>query len=109
MEETRFIKYIRGIVKGTDLKFRLEITSPGFSMETDDFEVALIDRMGNVTIHIRKDEMVTDDDGKYLFTFPSGEFLSGLITMRVTAYVPDADFESGTRTEISESVLCEIR
>lgn len=109
MEETRFIKYRSGIPKGNDLKFRLEITSPGFSMETDDFEVALIDRMGKVTIQIHKDEMVTDDEGKYLFTFPSGEFPTGLITMRVTAYVPDADFESGTRTEIDERVLCEIR
>lgn len=93
------------IYKGTDLKFAINIDSPGFNMDDDDFTIELIN--GRRKVIIDKDNMVHGDDGWYL-CFDSSEMGSGDITIVVYAHVPDDDFEDGIRTEVYKDILCHI-
>ena len=86
------------IFVGTDLKFKLDITSPGFSMETDDFEVDL--SRGQNTLHFEKEDLVVDDQDNYYVCFSSSALGAGTVKATITAHVPDEDFEDGIRDEV---------
>lgn len=44
--------------------------------------------------------MVKVDDDNYVACFDSSQLGAGKIMCRVTAYIPDADFEDGLRKEV---------
>lgn len=91
---------------GTDLKFIIEIESPGFDMARDDFEVLLEGGEGSVLL--RKEDMVQDDSNWYI-CFSTKDLGTGLIRATVTAHVPDDDFEDGIRDEVDKYVIADIR
>lgn len=93
------------IYRGTDLKFAINIESPGFKMDEDDFTIELVN--GRRKLTIEKDQMVQGDDGWYL-CFDSSDIGAGDITIIVYAYVPDSDFDDGVRTEVYKDILCHI-
>lgn len=95
-----------GIFVGSDLKFALTIDTPGFSMDDDDFEVTILGRSRNKTI--KKEEMLLTGDSKWIFTYNTAEIGSGEHWMKVTAYVPDTDFDDGLRTEVVKKLLCNV-
>lgn len=82
---------------GTELKYLVEITASGFSMINDDFNILL--KRGSTTHLFQKDDLVRDGDDFYL-CFDSAEFGKGPVTVVITAYVPDTDFDDGLRTEV---------
>lgn len=93
--------------EGAGLKYLLEINSPGFSMEQDDFEIVL--KQNTIEKTIPKSEFiehVVTENGQekheFYFCFDSGLFRPGLITCIVKAYVPDTDFQGGIRLEIDK-------
>ena len=96
----------RPIYKGTELKFQLEITADGFSMQDDDFKV-VIKNIKNEK-EIRKEEMILTDDERYLFTIDTGELGTGEYWLTTIAYVPDDDFDDGLRTEVRKQLLCVV-
>lgn len=96
----------RKIYKGTELKYMLNIEAQGFSMDDDDFEVTLISNRKRVTI--KKDEMVIDEQGHFLFCFDTELLGTGDIILEITAYVPDDDFPDGLRTEKNKMMLCRV-
>lgn len=93
--------------KGSERKFLLEISAPGFSMHDDNFEVTL---KQNTTIKIfPKSELIEEsytDEGlekyRYYLCFDTSIFERGPVTCIVRAYVPDTDFPDGLRTEIDK-------
>ena len=91
---------------GTDLKFILEIESPGFDMDRDEFEVLLEGGEGSVLL--RKQDMVSDGENWYR-CFSTKSLGAGLIRATVTAHVPDDDFEDGIRDEVDKYVIADIR
>ena len=93
---------------GQGLKFALEITSPGFSMEDDDFEVEIMNRMTGKSLKIAKTDMLVQDDGTFVLAFKSGDLGIGELVLTTTAYVPDTDFEDGIRVEIDKKLLCKV-
>lgn len=86
------------IYVGTELKFKIEIEAPGFSMDDDDFTVTI--RRRSQEQLFRKGDLVTDGEGGYYVCFDTAEFGAGLISAVIRAYVPDDDFEDGFRTEV---------
>ena len=93
--------------EGSGLKFLLEITSPGFSMEQDDFLVIL--KQGPTEKQIQKSafiEHVVTENGQekheFYFCFDSGLFKAGIVNCIVKAFVPDTDFQGGIRLEIDK-------
>ena len=110
---------ITTVIKGTELKYKLEVKSEGFSMVTDDYKVELY----NSRFHkeITKDEMIvetpdssssssssSEEEPEYYFIFDTEEFGTGEITMKVTAWVPDFAFPDALRTEVWKSVLLKV-
>lgn len=95
--------------KGTDLKYLLKIESEGFSMDNDDFKVVLRNSFGTKKVEIEKSQMLKSGDDGYIFTFSTDDVGTSEITMTTIAYVPDADFEDGIRTEVERFVLCVIK
>lgn len=92
---------------GTEKKYLIEIQSDGFDMERDDFEVSI--KRGTNILVIKKEDMVQDDDGNFYVTFDTAALGGGKVTMTVTAYVPDADFEDGLRTEVVKFEFLKIK
>lgn len=82
---------------GTKVKYLLEVTSPGFSMQDDDFEIEL--SRGDVSKTFHKADLINHDD-QFLICFNTADFGPGVIKAKVTAFVPDADFDDGIRTEV---------
>ena len=91
---------------GTDLKFIIEIESPGFDITRDDFEVLLEGGEGSVLL--RKEDIVRDDNNWYI-CFSTKDLGAGLVYATVTAHVPDDDFEDGIRDEVDKYVIADIR
>jgi len=117
---------ITTVIKGTELKYKLEIESEGFSMVADNFKVELY----NNRFHkeITKEEMIVEqpdplpsssssssssseeepEEPEYYFIFDTAEFGTGEITMKVTAWVPDFAFPDSLRTEVWKKVLLKV-
>lgn len=96
---------------GTEAKFLLEITSPGFDMDRDEFEVEL--KRGSVTKTFAKSDLVVEtytdtvdgnpvEKNNYYVCFDTREFGKGIMTAIVTAHVPDNDFPDGIRDEVDK-------
>lgn len=82
---------------GTEPKYLVEITSPGFSMQTDDFKIEL-KRGANSKVFEKQDLVYRE--GNFYLCFDTTDFGPGTITAIMTAYVPDDDFDDGIRTEV---------
>lgn len=95
------------IYVGTELKYHLEITGTGFSMETDDFEVVLT--CGKVSQTLKKSDMIISDEGDFYLPIDTANFpKGGDMEVTVNAFVPDEDFPDGYRTEINKQILFKL-
>lgn len=103
---------------GTEKKYLIKIESSGFDMETDDFEV-LLKRGGN-TLTIRKEDMVVEPytvivdnvevtKKNYYICFNTADLGPGVVSMTVTAHVPDTDFPDGIRDEVDKFNFLRIK
>lgn len=91
---------------GTELKFALIIETEGFDMATDDFCVVV--KSARKKVEIKKDEMLIDAEERYLFTVDTAALGVGDYWVYAYAYVPDADFPDGLRTEVQKLKLCTV-
>lgn len=88
----------------SDLKFLLQIESPGFDMVRDNFTVTIAG--GGKALKLEKTDLVDvvvvvdeEERHEYYICFASDYFLPGLLTCTVRAEVPDTDFPGGIRRE----------
>lgn len=85
---------------GTELKFVVTITAGGFDMDQDDFNVVFKNTTNGNTIELAKSDLV--NDGEFYYALVNTEDLgTGYVNVVTTAYVPDADFDDGKRTEVN--------
>ena len=102
----------------SDRKYLLEINAVGFSMDTDDFDVLL--KRGSKSLLLHKEDLVVEnytvvennitiDKNHYYVCFATDYFGPGDITVVITAYVPDTDFESGFRREVDRFTLTNVK
>lgn len=85
---------------GTEIKINVHLDRlDGYRMSDIDFTCDFF-IYTNRKITIKKEAMVKVDDDNYVACVDSTKLGVGKIMCRVTAYIPDADFEDGLRTEI---------
>lgn len=94
---------------GTELKYRVDITAEGFSMNDDDFTITLI--CGQKKVEYQKGDLVQDDDENWYILIDTTQFKDGTLKMIVKAQVPDEDFSGGDslRTEVAAVDLCKLK
>lgn len=98
-----------GAYVGTKLKYKVEITAEGFSMDENDFEVEV--RRGKQSVVITKADMLMhdgDDGMEYYITIDTEALGPGTYEVITRAYVPDDDFEDGVRPEIDKQTLIPV-
>lgn len=90
------------IIKGTEVKFKVDLSASGFDMAACDFFFTIY--CGGKTLTIPKSELVYDGTDWYL-CFDTSGFNSGTMTVVTTALIPDSDFPDGLRTEVTKDTL----
>ena len=90
------------VVLGTELKFNLSLEPiDGLHMGDYDFECVLF-VYTNRKVIIPKSRMIKVDDDNYIVKLEDEDAIKigrGSIVAEITAYIPDADFSDGLRTE----------
>lgn len=103
---------------GTEKKYLIEIQSAGFDMDTDDFFVVL--KRGGKTLTIPKADMVVEpytvteggvevEKNHYYICFNTADLGPGVVSMTVTAHVPDTDFPDSIRDEVDKFNFLRIK
>jgi len=98
---------MEGVFVGTELKFRIEIEAGGFSMVNDNFTVTI--KRGSKQRVFEKADLARDAEDNFYVCFDSAEFGGGMIQAVITAYVPDAAFPDGFRTEVYAMDLVNVK
>lgn len=118
------------IFKGDEAKFSINLTAPGFSMDTDDFDIEVVSSIGgslkgskggtgtDVIIYSEQTEtQVPSEDPQgepttettttwYAIVNTANELRpGGSLKVIATAYVPDAHADDGIRKQIATAVL----
>lgn len=85
---------------GTELKLNVHLDRlDGYRMSDIDFSCDFY-VYTNRKVSINKEQMIKADDDNYVACVDSTKLGIGKIMCRVTAYIPDADFEDGLRKEV---------
>lgn len=95
------------VILGTELKYAIEITSQGFSMDDDDFVVYIM-KGRNVIKEYAKSDLVVEDD-TWLLCIDTEEIGLGSFDVAAKAYVPDDHFPDGIRTEIERVQVFNVK
>ena len=98
---------------GTVLKYKVEITAEGFSMDEDDFDIEI--RRGKESIVLDKSDLIIHDiededtgevtETEYYMAIDTAALGPGKYEVITRAYVPDDDIEDGVRPEIDKQTL----
>ena len=91
---------------GQDLKFRVEVLFPGFSMKRDNFWIVIKNRWGQTKYIIQKDECIQDSEDRWYFTLDDVQ--DGTYRARLTAEVPDDDYDKMVRNVVNTQKLCSV-
>lgn len=109
---------------GGILKYKVEITAEGFSMEDDEFSVEV--RRGSKSVLFEKADMLihevetevagsgsgageTEVETEYYIAIDTEALGAGQYVAITRAYVPDDDVEGGVRVEITKQNLIPVR
>ena len=91
----------------SEVKFAIEATAEGFSMVDDDFVVYIL-KGRNIVKEYAKADLVYDGE-TFLLCVDTAEIGVGSFDVALKAYVPDAHFADGFRTEIERVQLLNVR
>jgi len=83
---------------GSTPKYKLEINA-GLPMSEFDFEVKL--SCGDNSLIVKKADMPVGDDGSYYVCFDTTRLGIGPVKAVVTAFIPDGDYSSRVRKEVT--------
>lgn len=92
--------------RGTELKFKVELTAAGFSMAENDFEIEV--KSGRQSVSMTKEEMKTDGSGNYYAYIDTNALPAGTLKIVATAHIPDSDSPDGVRNEVAKADLCNV-
>lgn len=90
------------VYKGTEIKLPVSIDPiDGITMDSYDFEIELYVTGSNV-VKKNKNECIRIDSNSYVVTLDTNALDKvGKLILKVTAYIPDGDFDDNIRTEVS--------
>lgn len=85
---------------GTGLKLNIHIEPMGeMTMDDYNFEVEIY-CSSKRAITVKKQDAIRNDENNYIVLVDTNIVGSGTLKCKVTAYIPDGDFEDHLRTEI---------
>lgn len=85
---------------GTEFKLSIKIDPIGdYSMDDYDFEVEAY-CSPKKTISCSKNQLIRIDKDSYIMLIDTEVLGAGTIKAKVTAWIPDGDFDDGLRTEV---------
>lgn len=85
---------------GTELKLNVHIEPIGdITMDDYDFEVEVYCSPKRAIV-ARKEDTIRVDESNYIVLVDTNIVGAGALKCKVTAYIPDGDFEDSLRTEI---------
>lgn len=88
------------IVEGTKKKLALRIDPiGGHTLSSYDFAVEYFTSAMRV-VKLTKEECLKRDDNTYIIRVDTALTGTGMLKVRVVAYIPDSDFIEGVRTEV---------
>ena len=92
------------VFQGTELKLNVHIEPLGeLTMDDYHFRVDIISgTFKKQSLTIDKEQARRVDDSNYAVCFDTSSLGTGRLKCRITAEIPDGDFEDGFRTEITE-------
>ena len=93
------------IYKGTELKFKVELTATGFSMADDEFEVEV--KSGKTSVVLDKEDLILNS-GNYYGIVSTDNLAPGEVKFVCTAHIPDSDASDGVRNEVAVYNLCTL-
>lgn len=91
---------------GEELKYAVQLTAQGFSMETDDFEI--VASVGTRKVTYKKADLIRSE-GTFYVVIDTSKFRKGDLYLTAYAYVPDADMPDGTRVEIDRQKVTTLK
>lgn len=87
---------------GTELKINVNIAPiDGVSMDDYDFEVEFYCSTKKILV-FKKADAIRIDNSNYMFCIDTNQLSSGNLKCKVTAFIPDGDFEDLLRTEVQK-------
>lgn len=95
---------IENIYSGTEIKLNINIEPIGaYKMKDYNFDIeAFCMPQKKVIIHKSDSDRVKyQDDNNYVVLIDTSGLGTGMLKCKVIAYIPDADFEDKTRTEVT--------
>lgn len=92
---------------GTGLKFAVNMTCPGFDMDSDEWKITVT--RGTRRVEFTPENAVQDDNDQWYICFDTAELGPGEVDIIFEAFVPDEDFESGVRREVQKYRLVNIK
>lgn len=105
-------------IKGTEIKFSIDLTAKGFSMDDDDFDVEVLSTRGSVSgskggtstdltiFHENSDSSDSSgDEGAWYVLVKTDSLGIGELKVKATAHIPDASAFDGVRNEIASASL----
>lgn len=105
-------------IKGTDLKYRVEINCSGLDVSIDRVECTVVGGGTSLPIPPLGEQADLEHDARTLYNedeenvlyicFNTSVFPNTSLHLIVKAYVPDEDFPDGFRTEIAKTKLCDL-
>lgn len=99
------------IFKGDEAKFSINLTAPGFSMDTDDFDIEVVSTIGGSLKGSKggtgADVIIfKEDEAWYAIVNTANELRpGGSLKVIATAYVPDAHADDGIRKQIATAII----
>ena len=85
---------------GTELKLNIHVEPIGdITMDDYDFEVEVWCSLKRISTIFKKDAIRVDENN-YIVCVDSSLLGHGIVKTKVTAYIPDGDFEDDLRTEV---------
>ena len=92
------------VFQGTELKLNVHIEPIGeLTMDDYHFRVEVIcGTFKKQSLTIDKEQAIRVDGSNYAVCFDTSSLGTGSLKCRITAEIPDSDFEDGYRTEITE-------
>ena len=92
------------IYLGTDIKVRVLMEAPGFSMANDDWEV--IFKCGGKVVATRaKADCIQDSTGNWYALLRGSEMKNGELSVVFHAKVPDYDWDDSIRNEYDKKTV----
>lgn len=86
----------------TEFKINVHVEPiDGYTMDDYDFTCRFY-IYTNRYVEVKKEEMARLDESNYVACIDSSRIGVGMVRMRITAHIPDADFPDGLRTEVEE-------